>query len=165
MRKFVIAIAALAISAAPAHAQFEDFAGSEGFAGFSGNTGNAGCVSGASGSAMWGMGGTSCNSSATGDYSNTDYSVQAGTFDGDINGGFSETSGFNSSISSVWSMENGEDAKSGGNTIGIGSSNTSGAGVSYTGSTWGSFEQGSLSTFEGTSSVETSSWFLQGFGD
>ena len=88
-----------------------------------------------------------------------------GDFDGDINGGFSETSGFNSSISSVWSMENGEDAKSGGNTIGIGSSNTSGAGVSYTGSTWGSFEQGSLSTFEGTSSVATNSWFLQGGGD
>ena len=165
MRKFVIAIAALAISAAPAHAQFEDFAGSEGFAGFNGNTANAGCVSGASGSAMWGMGATGCRATAGGEYQSQNYSVQGGQIEGQVGGGYSNASGFNSSISSVWSMENGEDAKSGGNTIGIGSSNTSGAGVSYSGSTWGSFEQGSLSTLEGTSSVATNSWFLQGGGD
>ena len=163
MRKFVIAIAALAISAAPVHAQFEDFAGSEGFAGFNGNTANAGCVSGASGSAMWGMGATGCTATAGGEYQSQNYSVQGGQIEGQVGGGYSNASGYNSSISSVWNA-NGSGEKTGGNTIGGSNSGNSANGVTYSGSVWGSFEQGSANSFSGSSNVTTNSWFSNAAG-
>lgn len=140
MRKILIAMAAFTLSATPAHAQFENFFGSNGFAGFDGNNANAGCVSGASGMGMMGFGLTSCNSNAGGDYENQTYSVQGGTFDGSVTGGFSQ----------------------GGNSIVSGATTNYGSGVQYDGNVWGSFEQGSASSFSGSSNVKTSSWFTLG---
>lgn len=162
MRKIVIALTAIAVSAAPAHAQFENFFGSNGFAGFNGNTANAGCVSGASGMGMMGMGGTSCVSNAGGEYQSQDYAVQGGEFHGVAQGGFSNNSGSNHGISSIWNSDGG--AKTGGNTIGGAGNSGSAAGVQYQGDVWGSFEQGSASSFSGSSNVLTTSWFTQGGG-
>lgn len=162
MRKILIAMAAITLSAAPAHAQFENFFGSNGFAGFDGNNASAGCVSGASGMGMMGMGGTVCNSNAGGDYQNQSYSVQGGTFDGSVQGGFSNNGGTNNGISSIWNSDGGE--KTGGNSIVSGGSSGYGAGVQYEGNVWGSFEQGSASSFSGSSNVNTTSWFTLGGG-
>ena len=162
MRKILIAMAAITLSTTPAHAQFENFLGSNGFAGFNGNNANAGCVSGASGMGMMGMGRTSCSSDAGGDYQSQSYSVQGGEFHGGAQGGFSNGGGSNHTISSVWNSDGG--AKTGGNSI-IGGGNSSyGAGVQYTGEVWGSFEQGSASSFSGSSNVKTNSWFTVGGG-
>ena len=160
MRKILIAMAAITLSAAPAHAQFENFFGSNGFAGFDGNNANAGCVSGASGMGMMGMGLTSCNSNAGGDYENQTFSVQGGTFDRSVTGGFSQGGSTTNGISSIWNSDGG--TKTGGNSIVSGATTNNGSGVQYNGNVWGSFEQGSASSFSGSSNVNTSSWFSLG---
>ncbi len=162
MRKIVIAMAAIALSSAPAHAQFETFFGSNGFAGFNGSTANAGCLSGASGMGLMGRGATTCESAAGGNYAHRDFAQQQGTFDGQITGGYSNNSAATYGISSVWNANGGP--KTGSNSIVGGSNNASAAGIQFQGNTWGSFNQFTDSQFAGTSSVHTTSWFTLGGG-
>lgn len=162
MRKIALAFAAMTISAAPAHAQFENFFSSNGFAGFDGNTANAGCVSGASGTAGMGLGGTTCSSTSGGSYDSQSFAAQTGTFDGDIAGGFSNNAANSHGISSIWVSDGGD--KTGGNTIGGANNTASSAGLSYTGGTWGVYDQGSFSSFNGGSTVTTNSFFTSNFG-
>ena len=156
MRKIALAFAAMTISAAPASAQFENFFGSNGFAGFDGNTANAGCVSGASGTGM-GLGGTTCSSTSGGSYNSQSFASQTGTFDGEIVGGFSNNSANSHGISSIWASDGGDKTGGANNTA-------SSAGLSYSGGTWGVYDQGSFASFNGGSTVTTNSFFTSNFG-
>ena len=162
MRKIMFAVAAIAVSAAPAQAQFETFFGSNGFAGFNGSTANAGCLSGASGMGMMGMGRTTCESSAGGAYAHQDYSQQQGKFDGQIQGGYANNSASTYGISSIWESNGGP--KTGSNSVVGGVNNGSSAGIQYTGNVWGTFNQFTNSTFAGNAGVHTTSRFRLGGG-